>query len=52
MPLNAITIMSLKFYLVRRQLEKDERLAGFFHAQVFIVSLCDRGASQKKFEYF
>jgi hypothetical protein len=47
MPLNGITIISLKFYLVRRELGKDERRAGFFHAQVFIVPFCDLGAVRK-----
>jgi hypothetical protein len=43
MPLNRITIISLKSYLVGRELGKDERRAGFFHAQILIVSFCDRG---------
>jgi hypothetical protein len=41
MPLNGITVISLKSYLVRRDLGKDERRAGFFHAETLIVPFCD-----------
>jgi hypothetical protein len=52
MPLNGITIISLKSYLVRTELGKGERRAGFFHAQILIVSFCDRGRVRKNLNTF
>jgi hypothetical protein len=51
MLLNAMTVMSLKSYVVRREGGKDERRASFFDAKILIVSFCDRGG-QKKIDYF